>query len=194
MFPSASAFDILRDPELVNFQDRRKSCDRAPRVSRQERFRFLFSTAETDVNVHFLIPLDTVKGDNDSRCNSSPCPELTSNPMSIENSPTDTKESTMECENDSQDIATTTLREASIENIDFTVIYNKQKISVNFALDGTVAELKTHLQKIISVPQAMQKVMFKGLAKDDQTLRNLGVTKGNNRLRHTFQSVCLGIV
>lgn len=67
-----------------------------------------------------------------------------------------------------------------MENINFTVIYNKQKISVNFALDSTVAELKMHLQKIISVPQAMQKVMFKGLAKDDQTLRNLGVTKGNN--------------
>lgn len=138
-----------------------------------------------------LISLDTVKGDNDSCCNSSPCPELTSNPISIENSATDTKESTMECidENnvdDSQDTAATTLQEPSIENIDFTVVYNKQKISVNFALDGTVAELKTHLQKIISVPQAMQKVMFKGLAKDDQTLRNLGVTKGNTWSKHTY--------
>lgn len=98
----------------------------------------------------------------------------------------------MECENivdNSQDTAATTLQEASTENIDFTVIYNKQKISVNFALDGTVAELKMHLQKIISVPQAMQKVMFKGLAKDDQTLRNLGVTKGNNQLRHIFENL-----
>jgi hypothetical protein len=106
----------------------------------------------------------------------------------MENSATDakeSKESTMECENnvdDSQNTAATILQEEpSTENIDFTVIYNKQKISVNFALDGTVAELKTHLQKIISVPQAMQKVMFKGLAKDDQTLRNLGVTKGSNK-------------
>lgn len=41
-----------------------------------------------------------------------------------------------------------------------------------------MAELKAHLQNIISVPQIMQKVMFKGLAKDDQTLRSLGVTKG----------------
>ncbi|XP_039308932.1 ubiquitin domain-containing protein UBFD1 isoform X1 [Solenopsis invicta] len=134
--------------------------------------------------------VDTVKGDSndDSCCNSSPCPELTSNPKSMENSATDakeSKESTMECDNtennvdDSRNTAATILqKEPSTENIDFTVIYNKQKISVNFALDGTVAELKTHLQKIISVPQAMQKVMFKGLAKDDQTLRNLGVTKG----------------
>lgn len=75
-------------------------------------------------------------------------------------------------------MAATTSQELSIEKIDFKVIYNKQKICINFALDGTVAELKTYLQKIIAVPQAMQKVMFKGLAKDDQTLRNLGVTKG----------------
>lgn len=95
---------------------------------------------------------------------------------------TNTKESTVEHEENIgilQDTAATTLQEPS-ENINFTVIYNKQKISVNFALDSTVAELKMYLQKIISVPQAMQKVMFKGLAKDDQTLRNLGVTKGNN--------------
>ncbi|XP_011862608.1 PREDICTED: ubiquitin domain-containing protein UBFD1-like isoform X2 [Vollenhovia emeryi] len=130
--------------------------------------------------------MHSVKGDNNDSCslndNSSPRPELASNQAkSMENSAADAKESTMECGNnvsDSQDTAATTLQQPSTENIDFTVIYNKQKISVNFALDGTVAELKTHLQKIISVPQAMQKVMFKGLAKDDQTLRNLGVTKG----------------
>ncbi|XP_018303377.1 ubiquitin domain-containing protein UBFD1 isoform X1 [Mycetomoellerius zeteki] len=123
--------------------------------------------------------LYTVKSDNnDSCCNSSPCPELASNPKSIENSATETKETTMECENNVNSSQDTTLQEPSTENVDFTVIYNKQKISVNFALDCTVAELKTYLQKIISVPQAMQKVMFKGLAKDDQTLRNLGVTKG----------------
>lgn len=170
-----------------------------PRYVVTARDRATSSRACYNVDVLFLslslsvFPPDTVKGDNnDNCCNSSPCPELTSNPKSIENSATDTKESTMECENivdNSQDTAATTLQEASTENIDFTVIYNKQKISVNFALDGTVAELKMHLQKIISVPQAMQKVMFKGLAKDDQTLRNLGVTKGNNQLRHIFENL-----
>ncbi|XP_072757380.1 ubiquitin domain-containing protein UBFD1 isoform X1 [Anoplolepis gracilipes] len=124
----------------------------------------------------------TVKNDdNDSCCNSSTCSELASNPKSMENLGTDTKELTTEQENnidEPQDTTATALQEPPTENINFTVIYNKQKISVNFALDGTVAELKTHLQKIISVPQAMQKVMFKGLAKDEQTLRNLGITKG----------------
>ncbi|XP_020295893.1 ubiquitin domain-containing protein UBFD1-like isoform X2 [Pseudomyrmex gracilis] len=126
--------------------------------------------------------VDTAKNDNnDSCCNSSPCSELTSNPKSTENLTTETKESLTEHETNSksQDAAENNLQQQlPMENINFTVVYNKQKISVNFALDSTVAELKTHLQKIISVPQAMQKVMFKGLAKDDQTLRNLGVTKG----------------
>ncbi|XP_029156903.1 ubiquitin domain-containing protein UBFD1-like isoform X2 [Nylanderia fulva] len=124
----------------------------------------------------------TVKNDDsDSCCNSSPCSELASNPKSTETIETNAKELTTEQENNigtSHNTTATALQEPPMENINFTVIYNKQKISVNFALDGTVAELKTHLQKIISVPQAMQKVMFKGLAKDDQTLRNLGITKG----------------
>ncbi|XP_011352363.1 ubiquitin domain-containing protein UBFD1 isoform X2 [Ooceraea biroi] len=125
--------------------------------------------------------------DNNSCCNSSPRPELASESKSSENATTDTSEPTAECESNSvgksQDASAAATEidssdSSSTENINFTVVYNKQKISVDFALDGTVAELKKHLQKIISVPQAMQKVMFKGLAKDDQTLRNLGVTKG----------------
>ncbi|CAL1676523.1 unnamed protein product [Lasius platythorax] len=98
----------------------------------------------------------TVKNDdNDSCCNSSPCSELASNPKSTETIGTNAKELTTEQENNidkSQDTTATALQEPPTENINFTVIYNKQKISVNFALDG--------------------------LAKDDQTLRNLGITKG----------------
>lgn len=77
-----------------------------------------------------------------------------------------------------QDAAATTSDNKSEENIDFKVIYNKQKINVNFQADGTVLELKHYLQNIISVPEAMQKVMFKGLAKDNQTLKSLGIVKG----------------
>ncbi|XP_008554904.1 ubiquitin domain-containing protein UBFD1 [Microplitis demolitor] len=65
-----------------------------------------------------------------------------------------------------------------IENIEFKVIYNKKKIDVTFPLDGLVIDLKNHLQNIISVPKEMQKVMIKGLAKDQDTLRSLGVTNG----------------
>ncbi|XP_021928505.1 ubiquitin domain-containing protein UBFD1-like isoform X2 [Zootermopsis nevadensis] len=64
------------------------------------------------------------------------------------------------------------------ESVDFKVIYNKNKYDVNFLLDSTVGQLKQHLQDIIGVPQSMQKVMIKGLAKDERTLRELGVVKG----------------
>lgn len=110
---------------------------------------------------------------------------MISTSKSTENLVAEVKESTTQHENniqESQDTTATTSEEPPTENVDFKVIYNKQKISVNFPIDGTVADLKTHLQKIISVPQAMQKVMFKGLAKDDQTLRNLGVAKGKDQL------------
>ncbi|XP_034951841.1 ubiquitin domain-containing protein UBFD1-like [Chelonus insularis] len=64
------------------------------------------------------------------------------------------------------------------ENVDFKIVYNKKKIDITFPFDGTVAELKDYLQNIISVPKEMQKVMIKGLAKDHDTLRSLGVTSG----------------
>ncbi|XP_043486615.1 ubiquitin domain-containing protein UBFD1-like isoform X2 [Polistes fuscatus] len=130
----------------------------------------------------------TTKGDeNDKCCNSTLCPEIVANSMSDENASekinvvrTDEENASVQQQQEHTEdaAAATTSQTISEEKIDFKVIYNKQKINVNFALDGTVAELKTHLQNIISVPHVMQKVMFKGLAKDEQTLRNLGVTKG----------------
>lgn len=85
---------------------------------------------------------------------------------------------TIKKDDNSPPVTEATSVEKKKECIDFKVIYNKQKIDVNFSLDGTVAELKLHLESIISVPKAMQKVMIKGLAKDEETLRNLGVTNG----------------
>lgn len=75
------------------------------------------------------------------------------------------------------------------ENIDFKVIYNKKKIDITFPLDGLVIDLKTHLQKIISVPKEMQKVMIKGLAKDQDTLRSLGVTNGKTQFYKNAKTV-----
>ncbi|KAI4493177.1 hypothetical protein M0802_009594 [Mischocyttarus mexicanus] len=131
--------------------------------------------------------VDTTKSDEDDKCcNSTSCSEIVANSMSDENTlektnvvRTDEENASVEEQQCTEDAAAaTTSQNIPEEKIDFKVIYNKQKINVNFALDGTVAELKMHLQNIISVPHVMQKVMFKGLAKDEQTLRNLGVTKG----------------
>jgi hypothetical protein len=49
----------------------------------------------------------------------------------------------------------------------------------SFPLDSDVGALKSHLQSLIGIPPAMMKVMIKGLAKDEMTLRKLGVTKGS---------------
>lgn len=65
------------------------------------------------------------------------------------------------------------------EKVDFKVIFNKKKYDVNFPLDNDVGALKSHLQPMIGIPPAMMKVMIKGLAKDEMTLRKLGVVKGS---------------
>ena len=66
-----------------------------------------------------------------------------------------------------------------MEMVEFKVVFNKKKYDITFGLDDTVGALKVHLQDIISVPSTMQKIMIKGLAKDEMTLRKLGVIKGS---------------
>ena len=46
-------------------------------------------------------------------------------------------------------------------------------------LSNDIGALKSHLQPLIGIPPAMMKVMIKGLAKDEMTLRKLGVAKGS---------------
>nr|XP_018912676.1 PREDICTED: ubiquitin domain-containing protein UBFD1-like isoform X1 [Bemisia tabaci] len=67
--------------------------------------------------------------------------------------------------------------EANLTPVEFFVVHNKNKHKVNFFLEKTVSDLKKHLQNILGVPQHLQKIMFKGLAKDDQSLKDIGVTK-----------------
>ncbi|XP_076450423.1 ubiquitin domain-containing protein UBFD1-like [Babylonia areolata] len=67
---------------------------------------------------------------------------------------------------------------SSSETVDFKVIFNKQKFDVSMQLDSTIEELKAKTQILTGVPPQMQKIMYRGLAKDQQTLRELKVTKG----------------
>ncbi|CAG0879523.1 unnamed protein product [Darwinula stevensoni] len=62
--------------------------------------------------------------------------------------------------------------------VPFKVMYNKNRFDVEFSLDATVAQLKQHLEPIIQVPPAMQKLMIKGLAKEEMTLKACGLTEG----------------
>jgi len=66
-----------------------------------------------------------------------------------------------------------------MEMVEFKIVFNKKKYDISFGLDDTVGALKVHLQDIISVPSTMQKIMIKGLAKDEMSLRKLGVVKGS---------------
>lgn len=65
------------------------------------------------------------------------------------------------------------------EKVDFKVIYNKKKYDISFPVEETVGCLKAYLQTVIQIPPAMMKVMFKGLAKDEMSLRQLGLVKGS---------------
>lgn len=64
------------------------------------------------------------------------------------------------------------------EQIEFTVVFNKNRHDITFAYDATVLELKAHLERICGVPQSAQKLIIKGMARDNVTLRNAGIVKG----------------
>lgn len=64
------------------------------------------------------------------------------------------------------------------EQIEFTVVFNKSRHDITFAYDATVLELKAHLERICGVPQSAQKLIIKGMARDNVTLRNAGIVKG----------------
>lgn len=74
---------------------------------------------------------------------------------------------------------TTTNNEEAGEKVDLKVIFNKKKYDVTFPLDHDVGALKSHLQPLIGIQPDMMKVMIKGLARDEMTLRKLGVVKGS---------------
>lgn len=72
----------------------------------------------------------------------------------------------------------------SVENdmCDFRVIFNKQKFDIRFDLNSTIGQLKAHLHSVIGVPREMQKVMVKGLARDEKSLKEAGVVAGSKIL------------
>uniref|UniRef100_UPI00358F5D53 ubiquitin domain-containing protein UBFD1 isoform X3 n=1 Tax=Myxine glutinosa TaxID=7769 RepID=UPI00358F5D53 len=64
------------------------------------------------------------------------------------------------------------------EQVDIKIVYNKSKFDVKVSLDDTGASLKSLIHTLTGVPPAMQKVMYKGLLREDQTLREMKVTSG----------------
>lgn len=64
------------------------------------------------------------------------------------------------------------------EIIDVKVVYNKNKYDVSAPANTTIADFKKQLQGLVGVPNTMQKLMYKGLLQDNQTLGSIGITKG----------------
>lgn len=63
--------------------------------------------------------------------------------------------------------------------IKFVVIHNKIKYTVSMLPSSTIRQLKDKLFDIIGISSQVQKIMIKGLAKDDQTLESLNVNSSS---------------
>lgn len=63
--------------------------------------------------------------------------------------------------------------------VEFTIIHNKDKYTVSMPVLSTIRQLKEKLVDMIGVSSQMQKIMIKGLAKDDQTLESLNVNSSS---------------
>ncbi len=94
--------------------------------------------------------------------------------------PVDEKNAEITAQNNNDSVVTQidTTVDGSASAVDFIVVYNKHKYDITFNSNKTVKELKAYLQGLIGVPENLQKVMFKGLAKDEQTLKDLDVKSG----------------
>ncbi|KAL5473155.1 hypothetical protein EMCRGX_G027603 [Ephydatia muelleri] len=57
------------------------------------------------------------------------------------------------------------------ETVSFKVVWKKQSYDITFNPDEKASKLKEHLQTLTGIPPAMMKLMYKGLIKDDRTLR-----------------------
>jgi len=64
------------------------------------------------------------------------------------------------------------------EKISFTLVFGKEKYPVTESLDENVTDFKEKVAQLTSVPPNMQKLMFKGMLKDGQTLRDAKLTDG----------------
>jgi hypothetical protein len=78
--------------------------------------------------------------------------------------------------------STTTAASTSIEigpEVSFKVMYLKKMFDVSLPDTSTVSELKARLSELCGVEAKHQKVMFKGVLKDDVTLRDAKIVKGS---------------
>jgi len=63
-------------------------------------------------------------------------------------------------------------------DITFKIVFNKKKLDITWDKTKTISSLKSYIHPLTEVPPAMQKLMFKGLLKDGQTLSEAKITTG----------------
>lgn len=78
----------------------------------------------------------------------------------------------------SSEVTTDTEAPEPRELVDFTVVYNKTKHDITFPLDSSISDLKAHLEKQCGAAMSTQKIIIKGLTRDNMTLRSSGIVKG----------------
>jgi len=65
------------------------------------------------------------------------------------------------------------------EKVSFTIAFKKQTFPVEFGLDQTIGELRQEIARLTEVPAGLQKIMLKGLLKNDaESLRATGFKNG----------------
>eukprot|EP00878_Enallax_costatus_P020509 GHUV01021685.1.p1 GENE.GHUV01021685.1~~GHUV01021685.1.p1 ORF type:complete len:136 (+),score=58.03 GHUV01021685.1:194-601(+) len=63
--------------------------------------------------------------------------------------------------------------------IQFKIQYGKNSADLKRPASSTIAELKAEIEKTLSIPPSMQKLMYKGLLKNDtDTLEKVGIKNG----------------
>jgi len=75
--------------------------------------------------------------------------------------------------------STSSQAEPKGERLTFTVNFKKQSYEITFGSEDTVNALRLHLMQLTGVAAGLQKLMFKGMLKDDKaTLAQAGIKNG----------------
>jgi len=69
------------------------------------------------------------------------------------------------------------------EMVKFTVNYKKQNVEIEFGVDQTLGALRLEIARLTGVAAGLQKLMYKGMMKDDaKTLKDLNVKDGTKMM------------
>jgi len=69
--------------------------------------------------------------------------------------------------------------DTSASELTFKIIFNKTKHDITWDSQKSVASLKEHVESLTDVPAEMQKLMYKGILKDSQSLSEANISNGS---------------